>query len=458
MHRSTGEDRRWPFDVRRQLATFIADRHHLLVAGSAWVSRGVMALTQLVAIRVLMGALGVEKYAMFALLMGLLQWYMLSDLGLGLSTQNRISECRAKKLPYDGFVVAAGVIAIAMLVPSILALYFASPYLAERFLTAFPNVSSAEKARDFFLAGALFIGAGVGNISYKIWYAEQRGYFTHLLHAAASILGLIGLILLGHDGKGYSTWSAILIFNAPAALFPLAGLALQVARKARGFRMLNRTLLRETLIRAMKFWVTIILATAVLQVDYLVISQILSPHQIVVYVLATKIFGFVSFFFNSVLWALWPNFAESASRGEWDSVRRSRTQCLKLGVVLVGGSTIMLVFTMPYISDAMAPGQGIMIPVHLTLLLGAYHLTRVWSEVYAVILQSMNVLWPLWLFIPIQTVLSVGLQYSLGPIYGVQGIVLGLIAALVLTEIWGLPLMTKRHFERSQCHSKVWGQ
>jgi O-antigen/teichoic acid export membrane protein len=451
MNPPSGDVQDQPFALRRRsLAKLIDGRQHLLVAGSAWASRVVMALAQLAVIRVLIGSLGVEKYAMFALLMGLLQWYMLSDLGLGLSTQNRISACRARKQPYDAVIVIAGRIAIVLLVVSIVLLHFVSPYLAEHFLKAFPGISNAEKASNFFLTGALFIGAGIGNISYKIWYAEQRGYWAHLLPAVASVLGLIGLIILSHGGRQHSTWAAILIFNAPATLFPLGSLVLRVVGQPRAFRTLESALIKKTLLNAAKFWITTILVTAALQVDYLIISQILSPHQIVVYVVATKIFGFVAFFFTSLLWALWPKFAESVSCREWDKVRQLRANCLRLGAILVVGATIVLAFTMPYISEALAPGQAITIPLQMTLLLGVLQLARAWAEVYTVILQSMNMLWPFWIFIPIQMMLSAIFQYSLAPAYGTQGIVLGLIAALILTTTWGLPLVMKRYLERAQ--------
>lgn len=453
MNPNTGEAKYELPTSRLPLTRLFAHHKHLLVAGSAWLSRIVMALVQLASIRVLMGALGIEQYAMFALLMGLLQWYMLSDVGLGISTQNRISECRARETSYDGFVVTAGVIAIALLFLSILALYFVSPFLAPRFLKAFPNISDQDKVRDFFLTGALFIGAGIGNISYKIWYAEQRGYLAHVFPAVASLLGLLGIVILHRSGDANTIYAFLLLFNAPSALLPLASLLLQIGRRANSLKFIDRPLIRDTLSRAAKFWVTAIIGTVVLQVDYLVISQMLSPQQIVIYVLSTKIFGFVAFFFTSILWALWPNFAESVSRGDWNQVHRSRTRCIRLGMLFVGGSTVALVFAMPYISEAMAPGQAIHIPLQLTLLLGAYQLIRVWTEVYSVILQSMNVLWPLWLFVPIQAVICVTLQYKLAPVYGVHGIVLGLIGSFVLTVIWGLPLAMNRHFQKIRLHS-----
>lgn len=436
-------------------ARIFSDHKHIFVAGSAWISRIIIALVQLVSIRVLMGSLGIEQYAMFALLMGLLHWYMLSDIGLGISTQNQISECRAREVSYTTYIAASGVIAIVLLLLSILGLYVATPYLAEQFLQAFPEVNSEEKARNFFLTGALFIAAGIGTISYKIWYAEHRGYLAHIFPAAASLLGLLGIVLLNRSGHENDIYTALLVFNAPSALLAFSSLLVQLARNIDGLKLLTPGIIKGTLSRAAKFWVTAILATVVMQVDHLVISQVLAPHQIVIYLLCAKIFGFVSFFFTSILWALWPSFAESVSRGDWKRVKQSLIRCIRLGMIFVAGATAALVYTTPYISEVLAPGQDIHIPTQLVLLMGVYHLIRIWNDVYSVILQCMNVLWPLWLFMPVQAAICVGLQYKFATVYGVNGIVLGLIASFILTVIWGLPLAANRQFEKLRNYHRV---
>lgn len=437
------------------LVRAFASHKHLFVAGSAWVSRIIIALVQLVSIRVLMGSLGVEQYAMFALLMGLLHWYMLSDVGMGISTQNRISECRAQDAAYDRYIAGAGMIAIALLFLSLLVLYLASPYLAQQFLQAFPEVSNEEKTRNFFLTGALFVAVGIGTISYKIWYAEHRGYLAHIVPAVASLIGLLGIVLLQESGHGNSIYLALLVFNAPAAILALGSLFFRFIRSAPAIKEINAGMMKSTLSRAAKFWVTAIMATAALQIDYLVISQVLEPNEMVVYLLSTKIFGFVAFFFTSILWALWPTFAESIARGAWSHVKQSLSRCVKLGMIFVACATLMLAFAAPYISEILAPGQNIRIPVELILLMGAYHLLRVWNDVYMVILQSMNLLSPLWLFIPFQVVICVALQYGLAPEYGFYGVVLGLIGSFIVTVVWGLPLAANRQFEKLRKHHQV---
>src|SRR3954451_20467043 len=69
---------------------------HVVVTASAWISRIVSAAMQLIVVRILIQSLGIESYAVFALLYGLAGWYLLADFGLGFSLQNLISERRQR--------------------------------------------------------------------------------------------------------------------------------------------------------------------------------------------------------------------------------------------------------------------------------------------------------------------------------------------------------------------------
>src|SRR5690606_20358129 len=119
------------------------------------------------------------------------------------------------------------------------------------------------------------------------------------------------------------------VFNAPSAVLAFGSLLVQITRHAKGITLVRTSLVKATLSRASKFWATAILGTAVLQIDHLVISQVLEAHQILNYILCTKVFGFISFFFTSILWALWPTFAEAVSRGDWKGLKLSLANCLK---------------------------------------------------------------------------------------------------------------------------------
>lgn len=424
--------------------------HHLLVAASAWASRIVMALVQLASIRVLMSGLGLEQYAIFALLISLMGWFMLADMGVGASLQNHISEQRAKAGSYDGQVAAAAIIAAILLVLTIVALYVSSPYIAPVFLKQFNFVSDLEKNSLFFISGAMFIGTALGGMVYKVWYAKQKGYLSNILPAIAALAGYAGIVAVNASEASDKLLLSLVAYLAPSAALPLGAFVFQVVMGIRnGASLPGMVVVSKILKRAGHFWFFSLMAALVLQIDYLVMSQFLNPHDIVAYNVSTKIFGLVLFMYVSVLTALWPVFSEAIARGNWAMVRSHTRKYLEFGLGFVLVSTILLVWLMPKAIQLLVPNETVVIPVMFILLLGVYQLLRVWTDTFAMILQSMSDLKPLWIFVPIQALLSVVLQWTLVPVFGLYGILFGLVGSFVLTVTWALPLAVRRHYRNS---------
>ncbi|WP_422824300.1 polysaccharide biosynthesis C-terminal domain-containing protein [Xenorhabdus siamensis] len=78
------------------------------------------------------------------------------------------------------------------------------------------------------------------------------------------------------------------------------------------------------------------------------------------------------------------------------------------------------------------------------LLFAAYFSIRVWSDTYAMLLQSMNELKPLWLIVPFQATLSFGLQWYLAGKFKIYGILIGLIISFILTVVIFLPIFYRK--------------
>ena len=422
---------------------------HLLVAASAWASRIVMALVQLASIRVLVGGLGLEQYAVFALLTGLMGWFMLADMGIGLSLQNHISERRSKNEIYDDYILVSYAIAAMLLVLTIAALYFSSPYIAPIYLKQFNLLSELEKTRLFFLTGALFIGAALGGISYKIWYAEQKGIFSNILPAISSLAGYAGIVAVNSSALPDKLLYSLVVFLAPSALLPLGVMVVQITRRLRvGIKEKTKRTATKILKRAVNFWLLTLMTSLSLQIDYLVISQFLKPEDIVIYNLSTRISWFVFFLYVSALTALWPLFSVAIVQGNWDLVRGLTRKYLGIGLGFTLVSSLLLVWLMPKVVNILSPNEVIVVPVMFILLLGLYQLLRVWTDTFAMILQSMSDLKPLWIAAPIQALLSVLSQWYLVQSFGLYGIILGNTLAFALTSSWLLPLAVNNHYKK----------
>lgn len=411
----------------------------MLVAASAWASRIITAITGLFTIRLLMQSLGAEQYAVYAVLGGIQGWFMLADMGVASSLQNFVSERRAKNQDYQEYIASAGMYSILIGGAFLLLLAVVASPLALVILKGFSFLSETDKAQSFFVVGIISIMTCIGGVAYRIWYAEQKGYLANIFPAVASLLSLAGIMFaakLSADNRLF--WSLTAAYSPPAALSIMA-FARQFLASIKMAPAISKEVVWHLARRGLKFWGFALMSTGVLQVDYLVMSQFLEPRQIVIYNFTTKIYALVFFVYGAVLSAVWPVCAEAVSREDWALVKRYIKKYSVMGIALIAGFTVFLIFFMPVVVNLLAPRELITVPVLFLLLVGSYQVLRVWTDTFGMVLQSMSYLRPFWLYIPFQVAINLLLQWFLVPRLGVYGVIFGLIGSFAATAVWALP-------------------
>lgn len=424
---------------------------YLVVAGSAWISRIVTAGVQFLSIRILLEGLGTEQYAVFALLYSLMNWYMLTDAGLGSSLQNHISECRAVGRHYDDYLSLAATMAAVLLVLTIVFTYLITPFVAPVLLRHFDFLSDAEKNSNFFVIGALFIASAIGNIAYRVWYAEQKGHLSNIIPAIASLISFLGILLVVRSGLSQKLFWSLVVFLAPTALFAMISFLWQMSRLFKLGLNFNPEIFSKLMKRAGKFWVFGIMAAGVLQIDYIVLSQFVAPREIVKYNITTKVYLFATFIYGAVLMALMPVCAEMIARNNWQGVVGYIKRYLSLAAGFIVLFILLTIWFMPNIVKILSPGDTeIAIPLPFIILIGIYQLIRAWTDIFTMVLQSMSHMRPFLLWVPVQAAINAFLQWKLTPLYGIYGVAFGLIASYVFTVSWVLPLTVRRNIKRSR--------
>jgi len=424
---------------------------HLIVTGSAWVSRVVIALVQVFSIRILLEGLETERYAVFVLLNALIAWYLLVDMGVGVSLQNYISEARAKGDDEGGYLALGAFVAGILLILAIGFLYLLSPYLSKIFLKQFDFMSGAEKSHIFFVSGMLFLGLGIGNISYKAWYSQYKGHLSNILPATAASIGLGLVWMVIHqqwDDRKRLLW-CVVAFTLPSTLLSLASFIKQLAEVPSGRFRVTKVMLRNFMGRSLKFWLLYALATVVLSVDSVIISQYLSPHEIVLYGVTTRIFGFAAFFYTSFYAALWPYLTEAITKNDWETIKGHLRKAFLFSAGTITLFTLILLLFMPFVSDILSPREKLEVPTLFIILLGAYHLVLAWVHGFAVVLQSMSDLRVLIIWGAIQALFSIFFQVLFVQWWGLYGMTLGLIASFLLTSVWVCPRRVHYHYKLS---------
>jgi O-antigen/teichoic acid export membrane protein len=422
---------------------------HAIVIGSAWIARCVAAVVQLAIVRVFVNGFGSDDYAVFAVLYSLSNWYLLSDLGVGASVQNFISEHAAKNAAHDAYVLAAGKIAIVLLPAIALLLALFSPWISNRLLHQFAFLPESERGLLVLVSGLIFVGTGVGAIAFKIWYAEGKSQWSNIVPAIAVVIGLIGAWIVSRSDLDHRLLWSTIAFTSPAAIASLGVLAWKSLQALRAKAHNTLAQFEQIGARAFHFWLLTLISASVINVDVIIIAQFLSPGDIVIYSVTTRIFGFSAFFYTSLYAVLWPTFSEAIVRNDLARVRRNLFRALVFSSLWVICFTAVAYFSIGHLIHWLAPDKALLVPANFILLLGLYNLIVTFVYGFGVVLQSMSKLRTLLIFTPIQALINIALLLWLVPKFGIYGATFALTISLSATMLWVLPWRTLKHLTRN---------
>lgn len=420
---------------------------YVWVTISAWVSRILMAFISLATIRILLRGLGTEQYSVFAVMSGITAWFTLLDFGTGISAQNYISERRANDRPYSDFIAAGALLSIILLVVAVGLLLLAAGPLATMLLQRYSFLPNAEKGKLFFAVGFFSTVVVLAGFVNRVWYARQMGFLANLTPVFGAAIGLALIKVVAASAlTNKLLWSAIAFFAPTALITAIAMCTLLPGVRHHSFA----TLVQDTkllLRRGSGHWLFALFANATLNVDYIVISQLLGSNDIVTYNITSKVFAIVFFIYSAVLISLWPNCSEAVARGRWDLIRKYLGLYIGLGIALVIVATLAIALFREQILQILAPGGHVSLSLSLILLFGLYFVVRVWTDMFAMVLQSFSALKTFLIAVPIQALIGVVLQIVFAKRFGMQGIPIALTISFLCTVSWVLPLTL--HYKRA---------
>ncbi|MDZ7324868.1 MATE family efflux transporter [Kosakonia sacchari] len=417
---------------------------HLLIAASSWMSRIVSAIIQIACIKIIINILGSNGYAAFVLLSALIAWGALADLGVGSALQNYISERRAAGKTYQAFIFYATLLLCSFIIIILSFVFFLSPIFSEIYLKNFNATLIGDKNILFFSAIAIFCVITIGNVLFKIWFAELKGWIANIFSCCCSIIGFVGVYCSQFVDAKMDVLLILLIFYGPLALFPVICFFyknIKIFGQVKKHKKYISIISKMILSRANGFLLFTFMGTLVLQADYLVMSQKIPADDIVVYSILMRIFGFVFFVYSALLQAVWPVCVEYRIKKEWRKLQDIVVQNVTAGISLVIVSSILIYYLHSRIFDILAPQLNHHLSWVLFVFFCLYFSLRVWSDTFAMLLQSMNYLKPLWLLVPVQACLSIALQWCFAGNYGLYGIMGGLIASFVFTVVLIVPVI-----------------
>jgi O-antigen/teichoic acid export membrane protein len=413
--------------------------HHLKVAISNWVCRGVTVAVQLLTIPLLVSSLGTDSYAAYAIVLSMLSWFALTEFGTGSAIRNYCAEARGRGSTAEGEIGTVALILLITLVVGTIVLALSARSLASFLLAAIPSVAGSATL-VVFTAGVLFLMTTIGLVANKLLYGLGRGVTANVMVAAASLMSLATLWLATRVVSGESLLlPAVVAYGGPPALLGVVAAVVLCLRHGSWDAAKLRAAASPMLHRSARFFVVAVFAAGVLNVDYIVMSQTLAPEQIVTYNLLARCFNIVLTLYAGLLAATSVYWSERIAQSDWSTVLKGWRQYIVGGAIVVVLITLIGMFAAQPAIDWMLPDSHVTIEHSMILLFGLYMVIRVWTDASTVALQAANETGVLIRWIPVQAVISIAGQTLLARHFAANGILLGLILSFLATVAWALP-------------------
>jgi len=411
----------------------------------SWTAKILGAISQLLMIRYLIGLLGVDLYAVLAVINSFSIWLMMGDLGFGPALQNLYSQYRLNQVMRIQLYRAINRIQSLLLlvgVPLTLALSpIVGSYLFRPFELMQINFSLA-----FVLSNVAWILTAVGAIHYKLFYSEGQGHLSNIFPALGSLVSLLLVAQLGSFRLSLpDTFYAVVAFVCiPQLVAVLCGAIYFKFKNQPGVVLADsldndeveeRIRIRVVSVQAAQFFITSLLIQAVLNFDYIIMSQISKPVEIAQYKIVNSFYAFLYSLIYASLLIVWPFCSEALRQGRFAVVQLKLKRLIGMGGVSILVFLGLLEVFKERIGILVSEGQ-VSLPSGLIVALAFLYIARLIGDAYAVALASINQTRVFLTYLPVQFLLGLGFSVWLGLRFSVLGIVMGIFLSFCLTHTW----------------------
>lgn len=404
------------------------------IAGVGWSSKIITALQQLLLVKLLIFNIGDAGYSGFVLVYGLMLWFQLTDLGYGFASQNRITisnNSTDRSLCVRNSIITTLLLSVAF---SVLILFNLNEYFFQYIAKVTGLVRNQTDYLFYNLMPLVFI-ASLSGFVVKICFSTGDGMYAHLYTLLNSSAGFFSVIVI----EPTSLYDSLLSFYLPQSILTI--FVMLALWKRHGDAKINvkewidftKKLIKPALTQG----TFAILGAAVLQIDFLILSQYCASKDIVEYSTVYKIYGVAVFVISALLQANWTIITKLYVGRDFQKIVLIARRIIFLGFVLViaYGFSFLLFENSVMEFFGVKAGDGSVLIVLLML----YFLCRVVSDTFAMIMQSTDNAKYLIFVVVIQAAISVPLQVYLGERYAVIGISISLILTFTTTSVWMLP-------------------
>ncbi|MCV9931280.1 MATE family efflux transporter [Flavobacterium sp. LS1R47] len=419
--------------------------------------RGISIFLSFFVVRITLGYLGKDLYGIWIVLLSIISWLSLFDIGVGNGLRNKLTITLTNNdLQGSRVYISTAYIILASIAFVLLILFGSSIYLVNWTAVFNSRILSIEEYRlmMFLFLFSIVFSFVLGLIN-SILNAYQQTAMTNIISIITNFIFILFLIVfktffLSNIVKIVFIYCVSLVVSHLVLTFWFFTKHKNVVPSLSFF---SKSKIKDVLSLGGSFFVIQIAVLLIFTVDNYIILQLLGTEQVSVYNIVYKLFSIFTIAFGIIISPLWSAFTEANERKDFVWMKSAIKKLNLLFLVVVLGLMVMLFVYQPILDIWLPAKSRITPPFNLIIALSFFVIISIWNNIYSFFLNGLGIV-----RIQVQTsiigaLLNVPLAIFLVKYsnLGLVGVVYSMCFSLVIFSIFG-PIVTYKFFKNNHWH------
>lgn len=415
------------------------------------ILKGLSIFLTFFVVRITMGYLGKDLYGIWIVLLSIISWLSLFDIGVGNGLRNKLTIALSNNNLVDARIyVSTAYIILSCIAAVLLILFSCSIYYVNWSAVFNSNLLDVDEYRlmMFLFLFSIVFSFVLGLIN-SILNAYQQSASTNVISIMTNIIFIAFLITF----KSFflSNIIKIIFIYCIALLLSHLILTFYFFKKNKSvlpsFKYFSASKIKDVLSLGGSFFIIQIAVLLIFTVDNYIILQLLGTDQVSVYNIVFKLFSVFTLSFGIIISPLWSAFTEANEKNDVHWMKSIIKKLNLLFLVVILGLILMLYVYQPILDFWLPANSRIVPPFSLIVALSIFIIISVWNNIYAFFLNGVGIVKIQVNTAIIGAILNVPLALVLVKYMGLglAGVVISMCISLSLFSFFG-PLATYKFF------------
>lgn len=419
----------------------------------SFVLRGLSIFLSFFVVRLTIGYLGNNLYGIWIVLLSIISWLSLFDIGIGNGLRNKLTIALSNSDNDNARSYISTSYIILSFIGFVLLLFFIVCIYLLDWVSIFNStlLSNDEYRLMMFLFLFSIVFSFVLGLINSILNAYQQTSLTNVISILTNLIFIFFLIVfksffLSNIIKIVFIYCLSLILSHLLFTFYFFKQKKEVIPSLHYF---SKSKIKDILSLGGSFFVIQIAVLLIFTVDNYIILQLLGTEQVSIYNIVFKLFSVFTVAFGIIIAPLWSAFTEANQKNDFEWMFKTIKKLNLLFILIVIGVIIMSILYQP-ILDFWLPKENRIIPsFDLIIAFSVFVLISIWNNIYSFFLNGLGIVKIQMITAVIGAILNIPLAYFFIKTLGLElsGIVYAMCLSLILFSVLG-PIITYQYFQK----------